>query len=162
MGHDWLELWKSTLKFNFLQQIALKVIRSWLFYSRMTIGFKKGNKFIPTSSKGTTRKKRFSESTSYKKQIQMNQTMHSEGIRLKRYAKTTGFPKKSTGLNKVEVIELKKLGRKGGSYEPKLYQVNVNGKGVDYAGNKALAMQQVTGYIKDAKSYDKSGHKIGT
>lgn len=80
--------------------------------------------------------------------------------RKSRYARTTGFPKKSTGLNKVEVIELKYLGRKGGSYEPKLYQVNVNGKGADYPANKELAMQQVRGYIRDAESYDKSGVKI--
>ena len=156
MGHDWLEWWKSTLKFNFLQQIALKVIRSCLFYSRMTIGFKKGNKFIPTSSKGTSRKKRFSESTSYKKQIQNNQTMHTEGIRLKR---DHGIPQKRSGLNKVTIMEFK---RNGKPYSPRLFQVNMNGVGAHFPANKELAIELATADIETAKHNDKTGHKIGT
>ena len=86
MGHDWLELWKSTLKFNFVQQIALKVIRSCLFYSRMTIGFKKGNKFIPTSSKGTTRKKRIESKNDLENGggVKLHISKKTETIRLKR------------------------------------------------------------------------------
>ena len=92
--------------------------------------------------------------------VKLHLKKHVEGIRLKRYARTTGFPKKSTGLNKVEVIELKKTGRKGGSYDPKLFQVNVNGKGAFFPANKALAIQQAKDMIASAKVHDKSGVKV--
>jgi len=159
MGRDWLELWKSTLKFNIFRQIALKVIRSWLFYSRMTIGFKKGNKFIPTSSKGTTRKKRMESKDvlSPINGVKIFKDKHNdEGYRMKR---DHGIPQKRSGLNRVTIMEFTERGKQ---YDPRLFQVNVNGTGAYFPANKELATEQAIDMIETAKHNDKRGHKIGT
>ncbi len=88
-------------------------------------------------------------------EVKVHLEKHSEGIRLKR---TTGFPAKTTGLNKVAVIELMK--GKGGSYDPPLYQVNVNGKGAYFPAHRELAETQAESVISDAKFYDVRGRKI--
>ncbi len=80
MNHDWLELWKSTLKFKFVQQIALKVNRSCLFCSIMVKGFKDGKgTFHPIGQSKGVRSRR--------------DTSKTEGVKIrnKRYAKEKKF-----------------------------------------------------------------------
>ncbi len=82
MNHDWLELWKSTLKFKFVQQIALKVNRSCLFCSRMVKGFKDGKgTFHPIGQSKGVRSRRDTSSSK------------TEGVKIrnKRYAKEKKF-----------------------------------------------------------------------
>ena len=76
-----------------------------------------------------------------------------------RKSRDHGIPEKRSGLNKVTILELK---NKGKSYEPPLYQVNVNGKGAYFPATKETAKQQAVSMIESAKHYDKQGLKVNT
>jgi len=60
---------------------------------------------------------------------------------------------------RVTIMEFTKRGKQ---LSPRLFQVNVNGKGAYFPANKALATEQALGVIESAKHADKRGHKIGT
>jgi len=125
----------------------------------MVKGYTKDGIFHPiVKSKGVSRKKRIhvSEMLDTKGGVKVHISKHNESIRLKR---DHGIPQKRSGLNKVTIMEFTKRGKQ---YSPRLFQVNINGKGAHFPANKALATEQALGVIESAKHADKRGHKIGT
>jgi len=65
------------------------------------------------------------------------------------------------GLNTMTVQELKHSG-KNQYYVPPLYQVNVNGRGIQTPSNHELTMDHLKNYKETIHSNNKREHKIGS
>lgn len=65
---------------------------------------------------------------------------------------------KKTGLNKMTVQELKHSN--GEYYVPPIYQVNVNGKGMQTPSNAELTKQHLENFSDTIESANKSGRKL--
>ena len=64
------------------------------------------------------------------------------------------------GLNTMTVQELKHSNNN--YYVPPLYQVNVNGKGIQTPSNHELTMDHLKNFKGSIHSSNKRGHKIGS
>ena len=122
----------------------------------MAIGFKRNGKFIPTSSKGTTRKKRMEskDQLSQTGGVKLHISKQNEGIRLKRYRKF---------VPRVTIKAEKNRGEK----EVANYTVNLAGRGMYNVGTKKQAeelaedmRETVKGHIERGHGFTKDGYVI--